>query len=314
MIIENEDFVQFLNGKKKCYGYINREKVLNSEGEEKIEIRTADTKDLLFINEEDLVCNFGKKPDLNDLKIEVLTEEFVVPLFGNVSCYKEISEVEKKTIIAALADVKDSAAKFNVFPTRIFIKHNKGKKVGMCKYNKKEEVYEITLCPKAFEKENLKEIILHELAHSVWDAQVSQSYKAKWIKLYDRNMERKSVASKEIIQLRSDLLNSSMTVNEYIKAMEDGDALKKVVERIKDLYNLKPQHLDILISQGDDLEKYWPTDGLQISETSSFVSQYATESVEEFFAETFMYKYMAMDLPPAAEKAISATLKSMGIE
>lgn len=313
MIIENDDFVQFLNGKKKAYGYVNRDKVLNSEGNEQIEVRLADNKELQLIDANDLLSNFGKQPDLNDLKIEVLTEEFVVPLFGNVSCYKEVSEIEKKAITSALSDIKDSVSNFEVYPTRFFIKHNKGKKVGMCRYNKKEDVYEITLCPKAFDKENLKEIVLHELGHAVWDKQVSQAYKAKWIKLYDRNMERKSVESKEIVQLRQDLLNSGMLVNDYIKNMEDGDALKKVTERIKDLYNLKPQHLDILISQGDNLEKYWPTDGLQISETSSFVSQYATESVEEFFAETFMYKYMNMDLPPAAEKAINSTLKSMGI-
>lgn len=86
---------------------------------------------------------------------------------------------------------------------------------------------------KAFDKENLKSILLHEIAHAVWDSSVDPSYKAKWIRLYDRNMERKSVASKEIIQLRLDLLESGMTVNDYIKNMEDGDAMKRLLTELK---------------------------------------------------------------------------------
>lgn len=313
MILENEDFVQFYVGKKKVYGFINRDKVLNSEGEEVIEVREASSKDLRFISEEDLIANFGKSPDFEDLKTEVLTKEFVVPLFGSVTCYRDLTDLEEKYIKDAMSDIEKDVKDFPIYPTRIFIKHNKGKKVGCCKFNKKEEVFEITLCPKAFDKENLKSILLHEIAHAVWDSTVDMAYKAKWIRLYDRNMERKSVASQEIVQLRLDLLESGMSVNDYIKNMEDGDAMKKVADRIKELYNLKPQHLDILISQGDDLSKYWPDEAMQISETSAFVSQYATESVEEFFAETFMFKYMSMELPAAAEKAINATLKVMGI-
>lgn len=60
MILENEDFVQFYVGKKKVYGFVNRDKVLNVEGEEVIEVREASSNDLKFINEEDLIANYGK--------------------------------------------------------------------------------------------------------------------------------------------------------------------------------------------------------------------------------------------------------------
>lgn len=68
MILENEDFVQFYVGKKKVYGFVNRDKVLNVEGEEVIEVREASSNDLKFINEEDLIANYGKVRTLRILK------------------------------------------------------------------------------------------------------------------------------------------------------------------------------------------------------------------------------------------------------
>ena len=68
MILENEDFVQFYVGKKKVYGFVNRDKVLNVEGEEVIEVREASSNDLKFINEEDLLLTMEKVRTLRILK------------------------------------------------------------------------------------------------------------------------------------------------------------------------------------------------------------------------------------------------------
>lgn len=313
MIIENEDFIQYNLGKKKLFGFIQRDKVMTSEGEQ-IEVNNAiNPEESNLINVDAIITNYGKEPDFESLKIEVFNSTYVVPLFGSVTEYRPISEVERKVIKDSLAEMKEDCEKFTIFPTRINIKINKGKKVGYYKYNKKEDVNEISLMPVAFDKENTKSILYHEVAHAVWENMVPEDVKVKWVRLYDKNMERKKVKSQEIINLRSDLINSGMRISEYIKNMEDGETMKKVAEYIKDLYNLKPQHIDLLVQQGDDLLGYWPKDGIELSEYTPFVSEYATESVEEFFAESFMFYYMKADLPAIVEKAIKYTLNKIGV-
>lgn len=314
MIIEINDLIQFYSGKKKLYGFIQKDKVVTGTGE-CIEVTNAiDPDDKHMITQDDIINNYGQTPNLDDLKIEVHNKEFILPLFGTVIPYKTLLDAEEKCIKKAFSEMEDDVKLFDIFPTRIFIKYNKGKKVGCYKYNKKEEVSEISLMPSAFDKDNIKEIVYHEIGHAVWDRSIPEKLKAAWIKLYDRNMERKKVATKEVIDLKDSFINSGMTVSDYIKNMEDGEAMKKVAKYIKELYNLQPKHIDILVKQDSkDLDKYWPTDGLELSEYNPFVSQYATTSVEEFFAESFMYYYMKQQLPQSVENAITKTLHYIGI-
>ena len=314
MILENDDFIQYQFGKKKLYGYVKRDKVVTQKGEE-VEVNNAmDPETLNLISPSDIIANYGKEPDLETLKIETVINSYVVPVFGSVTEYRPVTEQGRKIIKQALAEVAEQVKDLNIFPTRIFIKFNKGKKVGCYKYNKKEDITEISLMPQAMDKDHIKNILLHELGHAVWTSQVPDNIKVKWIKLYDRNVNRNKAATTEVVNLRTDLINSDMKVNDYIKNMEDGSVLKKVMDKIKDLYNLKPQHIDLLIQQGNDLEEYWPKEGLYLTEYTPFVSEYATESVEEFFAESFMFFCGKENLPAIVNKALNYTVKNAGIQ
>lgn len=314
MILENDDFVQYQFGKKKLYGYIKRDKVITQKGEE-VEVSNAmDPESLNLISKTDIITNYGKEPDLESLKIETVMNSYVVPVFGTVIEYRPVTDQGRKIIKQALSEVANQVKNLEIFPTRIYIKFNRGKKVGCFKYNKKEEVAEISLMPQAMDKDHIKNILLHELGHAVWNSTISDNIKVKWIKLYDKNMNRNKAKSDEVINLRSDLINSNMKVTDYIKNMEDGETLKKVMAKIKELYNLKPQHIDLLIQQGNDLTDYWPKEGLDLTEYTPFVSEYATESVEEFFAESFMFFCAKDTLPAIVIKAINYTIKYSGIQ
>jgi len=315
MIIEENDLVQFYFGKKKLYAFIVADKVVTSEGE-KVSIRLAtDPDDTKLIDASDIINNYGKEPNLDELKIEVHNKEFVVPLFGTVIPYKTLLPAEEKCIKNSLEEMVSNVEDFDIYPTRLFVKYNKGKKVGCYKFNNKEEVSEITLMPEAFDKDTVQQIMYHEIAHGIWNRSLPEKLKAAWIKLYDKNMERKKISDAEIESLKNDLLESGQTIAEYAKTMEDGNILKKVVKHIKDLYNLKVSDLDILIRQSkEDIVKYWPKEGLELSEYNPFVSQYATTSAEEFFAESFMYFYMKLKLPQIVDKAIRTTLKVLNIQ
>lgn len=314
MKIEVNDFVQYLDGKRKKYGFVTSDEIVASDGSLVHTIKDAIHTDLVDeVKTSDIILNYGKEPDFDELKLEIYNQEYVVPVFGNVTEYRNVLEQERKIIKDTFEDIKDTAKIYDCYPTYVTVKHNKGKKVGCYKYNKKEEMGEITLMPQAFEKENLKQIIFHELGHAVWDRNVPNNYKAKWIRLYDKNMERRSIQAQEVKDLRADLINSGMPIQDYIKSMEDGELLKKVTEYIKDLYNLKIQHLNTLVQSGDDLQKYWPSENIELSDYNPFVSEYATESVEEFFAESFMFYNLNMNLPESVRKAITITLKVIGV-
>lgn len=314
MLIQEQDLVQYKVGKKKAYGFINRDRYLNASGEDVIEVRQAEDPTVFVeISEGDIVCNYGDSPNLDDLKIEVKSEAFVTKLFGNVDVLRPLLDSEKKVILDTFEKVRPVCEQFAIFPTRIFIRPNKGDKVGCCKYNKKEGINEISLMPDGFDVDNLSWIVYHEVAHAVWNHLVPENFKAKWIRLYDKNMERKKVLSSEVATLREDLISSGYTVSEYIKTMEDGLIIKKVMKYIKETFNLKPAHIDVLISQGDQLTNYWPTDSVQVSDYNVFVSKYAQKSPEEFFAESFSYFYLKAGLPESVVNAVTKTLKVIGV-
>lgn len=313
MILENEDLIQYNLGKKKQYGFIVRDKVITGSGDF-IEVNNAiNPEELTLIKNEDIIINYGKEPDLKSLKLDVFFKTFLIPLFGSVTDFRGLSDLEEKIIKDTLTEmVPDCENVFNVFPTRIFIKASKGKVAGSFKRNRKEDINEITLMPEAFDKDNIKYITFHEIAHALWSNCVPVKLQAAWIRLYDRNMERKKIKANEVSQLRSDLLESGLKISDYAKVLEDSETIKKVMKHIKELYNLKPSHLDVLITQGDDLTKYWPSEDVELSEYNVFVSEYAKQSVEEFFAESFAFYQTKMQLPDSVYKAIEKTIEVIG--
>lgn len=315
MKIEVNDFIQYMDGKKKIYGFVEELETPRSDGVMALLVKQA----LDFENKDEvqvmnIISNYGQEPDFDSLKLEIFNQEYVVPVFGKVTEYRGVLEQERKLIKDTFESLKEKAKLYDCFPTYISIRHNKGKKAGCYKYNKKLEMGEITLCPEAFDKENLQQIIMHELGHAVWDRNLSNNYKAKWIRLYDKNMERTAIEDQEVKTLREDLISSGMTLSDYIHVVENPESLKKIADYIKDLYNLKLIHIDTLISNGDDLTKYWPTSGFKLSDYNPFVSDYATKSVEEFFAESFMFYNLKMSLPESVRKAIELTLKSINVD
>lgn len=317
MLAELNDFILFQSGKKKIYGFIKELEAPRKNGEAAFLVKDAlDENNYFEVKGIEIISNYGQEPDFEDLKIDIYYQEYIVPVFGVVTEYCQILEQERKVIKDTFESIKDIAKLYDIYPTRVNIKYNKGKMVGSYKEDKKDETGIISLMPKEYDKENLSQIIFHEMGHAIWNKNLSSKFKSKWVKLYDKNMERTEIESTEIENLREDLINSGMQIKDYLKMLEEpfSSSLKKVLSYIKDLYNLKISHLDTLIQNGDDLLKYWPIEKVKLSEKNPFVSVYATESVEEFFAESFMFYNLKQDLPESVRKAIEITLQSIGID
>lgn len=313
MLNQEDDFIYYQVEKKKFYGFIIRDDAQTEEGS-RITVRNSEDPELHhLIEESDIISNYGMQPNLDDLKLNVHCGSKVVSTFGSVTYLKPLLTAEENCLEKVFNKTEDTIKKFDIFPLRTYIKYNKSaRRLGAFKYNKKEDINELTLSPEVFDEDNLKGIIYKYCGLGVWN-KLPVKIQAAWIKLYNKNIERRNLLASEVNQIREDLIASGMQVGEYIKTMEDGNILKKILKFIKNIYNLKPQHIDILIGQGNDLKDYWPQDTFELSDYNAFVSQEATLSVEDFFTESIMFYYMKFDLPQTVSNALEKTLTAIGV-
>lgn len=307
MQYEVHDFIQFENGKKKTYGFI--EAILPNS----ISVSLAEDPTILTTIEDPnaIICDFGISPDFDKLKIKVYKKDFTKTYFGKVTEYRDLVQQEEDEVKKAMDEIAATdVVNTLLHPISVDILPAKSAEASV-KTNDKKQITEITLMPKVFEKDNIKELLLHQIGRAIWDQKLSVKMKEKWIKFYDKNMARKEASDSSIDQLREDLISSGMTVNDYCKQMNDGDVLKRVLKVIKQDHNLTAKHIDILTQSGNDLTSIWPKICLNVVEYTALISEKATKSVEEFFAEAYMFVMMKLPVPPAVDNAVVKTLANI---
>jgi hypothetical protein len=307
MQYEVHDYILFKNGRKKTNGFI--EAILPNS----ISVSLAEDPQILVnLDKPELIlADYGIQPDFDDLKAKIYKKDFTKTFFGKVTIFRDITSDEEKAITDAMDSIAATdAVNVLLHPINVEVTYPKGGE-GSVKTDDKKQETKITLCPKAFDKENCKEVLLHQIGKAIWSQKLSNAMKEKWIKFYDKNMNRKSVADASLDQLRLDFISSGMTVSDYCKQMSDGDVLKKVMKVIKQDHNLDPRHVDILAQSGNDLVSIWPTMSLNVVEYTALVSERSTKSVEDFFAESYMFKMMGLDIPTSVDNAVTKTLSNI---
>lgn len=310
---EVKDFIMFKAGKKRAYGYI--ESILPTS----IIVKDAEDPTVVHTLEGDhlILSNYGQNPDLDELKIKVHRNDFVKPFFGKVTEYRDVTVQDRKELEKALDEVAASdASNTALYPLSVDIEFAKGKaSLGTVKTNAKLQSTRITLNPECFDKNNLKEVLYHNIGLAVWNQKMPNKYKEKWIKFYNKNLSRKKVAETTIKQIRLDFIHSNQTVSEYMKSLGEEEKIifERIIKTIQQEHNLLPRHLDILIQSQNDLASVWPEFSINIiSEYNAFVTERAKESVEMFFAQSYMAKMMGFgNVPSSIDNALHKTLLSV---
>lgn len=310
MQLEDGDLILFKSKKKKIYGFVSA--ILPNA----ITVTNAEDPNVVHSleNTDCILANFTNCPDYDFIKAKIYKKDYIKPFFGKVTEFRDVVIQDRKQIEEALDSVATSdACNLPLYPISVEVLPSRGSNVGGCKTNDKKQETVITLSPKEFERDNIKEILYHQLGIALWSQKVPTKMKEKWIKFYDRNMTRSKVQETELEQLRQDFIAAGMTVSDFIKSMseKESEMMKRVVKAIKQDRNLEPKHIDILLQSGNDLKAVWPEYSVNLVEYNALLSKESMKSVESFFAEAYMFRMMNLPMEQSVINAVDKTLTNL---
>lgn len=335
MLFERHDYILLnVDDKTKLAQVINRGDGKKRKNEAILEdgIETDDPVKVQFAPG-DIVANLGKEPKRGQkvYGVDIQLFEDFIELKGfpfEVLSYREMSDKDCETFIACMHKAKKILKPLNATDwmgavDRMVIKPKKGKMAGYYKFkNLKGGVPqdELGLTPESFDvKQELLYIILHEMSHGIWFRQVPKDIQARWAKLF---------AKRAVLQRSQQdaLLNLFGLVKAMQKEGMDFRAIKKhlraeyeeefrifddVLKHIKKVWHVEVEEAESLLK--NDEKKFfslWPA-VTDLTDWTYDVSEYATTSVKEFFAESMAFHLCGMDLPADVTKYCKNTLSRL---
>lgn len=275
---------------------------------------------------ETLIANLGPKPVSGSKAFGVT----IMPLLGStdsplgtVEYYREMSDLDNKAFNSALRRVKATLEEnlvHDILPIgTIKIKPKSGKYAGMYHYKRKgDEVLDsIDLHPQTFEDRKYNEyVLLHECAHAVWYRLVNRKNKSRWVAMFQSRIEQLHHRQKQMDQLLKELVESQESVKEFERSLEEDmrPIFKEVVSHYKRYHRLDVRSMDLLLEE--DSVKFaalWPSQAVAIQSVRTDISEYASTSPEEFFAEAFAYHLTGKTLAKDVTKLIKYTVKQCAV-
>lgn len=270
--------------------------------------------------ENDIWANLGSKPRNGNafgVKVEPYLRSINSP-FGRIDFYRQLTKTERRILMSGLKSIWKKVKNTRIaelFPlNRIEIRPAKGKQAGCYKHLKTSFLSSnndwIILNPAFIDREMIQYFIWHEIAHGIWFHLVSPSVKARWMSAYSKRMSLHKMKENVLVELRREV-ESSSSIAEYLQDNDDTVLFKEVLKHIKRVHRLSKENIDVLINQDQSLEKYWPS-YYELGEPNTIdVSEYATKSVEEFFAEVVAWSKTGRKMPASIRKLYVRTLSNL---
>lgn len=154
-------------------------------------------------------------------------------------------------------------------------------------------------------------VIAHELGHHVLHY-LNEEWRLKWVKLYIKYIRPKSFSREQCNELKS-LVEEGEDLSEIRSSLEDSELFDKCLSQVKKNCKINTKTLKSLFEQDkQSILNFWPTQ-ITISDYESIISQYATKSYEETFAEAFAFYLLDKDLNPKIGKLMAKTLSAAKI-
>lgn len=269
-----------------------------------------------------VIAVLGPKPKFGNafgVKIEPYLRSIESKRWGTLHLFRELEPNEWKALKLGLKkayiSIKKAIPDVKVFPFDIEIRNKKGKYAGMYvpARNKGEDKQrdKLILCPEVLSDFQFnKYVILHEFAHAVWNRQVPDFIKTKWLRLYSKRLILTKVKKDQLESLRTSISEYNGNISDYLKEMASEDDVVLIKEVMKYLHTKR--HLDkhdihLLIANDQDLlVQNWPSLA-ELTETKHDVSEYAGKDVRELFAESVAFHLTGKTLPKDITKALSYT-------
>lgn len=271
---------------------------------------------LLEFLREQVICNLGTKPVPGSLYGQHVEPYFrsAVSDMGQVHFFYSASGNEKNKIIERLNKIyakMKSKGLTGFLPVVVEMRPPKGTFDGHYKPGRKDNLD--TLCVRPREELNFYHITYHELAHGLWIHLLTNKMKAKWIKLYHKQVKIRKLTVKDSKGLLKGLLKDKLTIKEYMSSLEEENQifLKEIVKYVKAAHRLSQKDLDTMILAEEDISEFWPTTDVEISDIISDVSEYGLKSVEEYFCDSFGFYMSKEKLPERAKQLLEKCLETI---
>lgn len=156
-------------------------------------------------------------------------------------------------------------------------------------------------------------VILHEYAHWLHANYVTgKKLNAKWVRLFNTSIKLQTIGRDQSQRLLRQLLSGSESPTDFKTQLEESDrnAFNWILRAIKADHSVSIKELDLLFEAGyhDDLESLWPKVTLNKKDLKPVVSEYATVSFKELFAESFAFHLTKRKLPESVTKLIDHSI------
>lgn len=318
MVVGKDSYVIVRRGSKNYLGFAfnpERNRCL-------IELQNGEEETIEYDNDT-LLAALGTKPKMGQtafgVKIQPVLGSKELPI-GKVVYRRVLTDLDKKAFTSAMKRTYKAMRdqRLDIFPIgKITLLPKKGRYAGMYYYRRKgDEVFDsIELHPDSLEDRKYNEYILyHEYAHAIWYKKLEQHVRAKWVKAFQKRIEPELHKQRSMESMLKELMEAQVLVQDFRKELDDeGKALfKEVLSHYKRYHRLDPKAMNLLLTEDSNkFAELWPTRMTTIKNVKHDISEYASTSTEEFFAEAFAYHMTGRTLPKDITKLLNYTVKSV---
>jgi hypothetical protein len=287
------------------------------DGEHKKYKATQEGKDgvVFDFSTRDIIANFGSNPKVGTYLgtfVEPLREVMAVEGYGEVRIYRECDENWKKGLKKQLLEFYSRRKKKAIpsIPVELEIRTPRGKYAGLYKFRPKAET-DILVAMPADDLSSMDYILAHEWAHGLWGRCMSQKMQMAWIKLYHDAITLSKIKKDTLDVLLRDIQENGDLGSFYKESDEETQKqLRCIFRHMKQVHNMDKRHFQMAIVLQEDVSEWWP-ERLELGEKQVMLSDYATKSPEELFAEAHAYWFVGKQIPRKPQELLTKCLTNM---
>ena len=159
----------------------------------------------------------------------------------------------------------------------------------------------------------LSYVILHEYAHHLHAENLTgPKINAAWVRLFNTSIKLQTIKKEQSQQLLDLLIDGEERPSDFKTGLEEDhrNAFNWIIRTIKADHAVSIKELDLLFEAGykDDISSLWPKVTLNKKDLNPVVSEYATVSYRELFAEAFAFHFTKKKLPDGVTKLLEKSL------
>jgi len=270
-----------------------------------------------------IICVFPNDPPFGrayNIPLEPYVASERLRPWGNVTYYRKLSETEQRNFQRGMirAGRRLHELKINyLLPLDLEVRQSHGKAAGMYIRARGDGNHHIIISPTSFVDnggaKHISRIGLHEIGHPGWQLYMTALYKARWVRMYHGFNKIRALSTEDLRQQLTAFSSSRELPSAYRKDLaEDAKIVfDAILDWIKKAHHLELKFLDILVSAGGGLGKYWPRSSLHLSELVIPVTAYSAKNPEEFWCESFSLYAMGETLPRSIRGLVRRTIRRL---